>query len=154
MPEGVETETVLPFFWLEIALPTGEFSDILFFLKSISDSPTSLYLYSCFVAVFWSVTVEPSETLSVERLESSTTSTALRIASSSSIRVSFSACSALASSYSEFSERSPCALASSIRAAISLLFLVLRSESSFWSSSKPSLVICFLMISSARLCLL
>ena len=84
-------------------------------------------------------TVEPIWTWSVEWFSSMIVAF-LMSASSAWIRPSTNACSFLASSYSAFSLRSPCSLASWIRWATSGRFTLTISSSSARSLSSPSLL--------------
>ena len=69
---------------------------------------------------------------------STTTSAFFKIFSISSIRASMSLCSSFAASYSAFSDKSPCSLASLIFSATSFLFTTFKSCSSSSNFLSPA----------------
>ena len=126
-PACVSTETVCPFLAPIRALPTGDSFEILPLRLLASDEPTILYSRSSLNSRSRILTLQPMLILLRSTSSSTTTSAFLRIFSRASILASISRCSSLAASYSAFSERSPCSLASLIFSATSFLLTTLSS---------------------------
>ena len=136
-PAGTWTVTFSPFFLPSNARPTGLSLLIRPSVGLASVEPTMVKL--CEPSGPVTLTVEPIWTWSLLVFSS------IRVAflmSDSTIwmRPSTNACSFLASSYSAFSVRSPCSLASWIRWAISGRLRDTISSSSWRSFSRPSLL--------------
>src|SRR5699024_9167481 len=139
-PSCVSTVTISPTDFPISACPTGDSLEIFPSRLFASVEPTILNSISSSNVMSNTLTVHPTLILSKSTSSSTTTSAFFRIPSSSSIRASISLCSSFAASYSAFSERSPCSLASLILAATSFLFTTLRSSSSSSSAFNPALV--------------
>ena len=103
-----------------------------------SVEPTILYSNSSSNSISKILTLHPMLILSRSTSSSTTTSAFFKIFSMSSIRASISLCSSFAASYSAFSERSPCSLASLIFAATSFLLTTFNSCNSSSSFLSPS----------------
>ena len=133
--------TTSPRLWPISALPIGDSLESFCSAGSASVGPTIWNLRDS--PDFWSLTWTrtPTPTVSVSIAFSSTTLARRSRSSSWAIRCSSSACSFLASSYSEFSEMSPNSRASLIRAATSRRLVVERCSISVFSFSSPSWVI-------------
>ena len=137
-PACVSTVTTSPICLPINAWPTGDSLEIFPSRLFASVEPTSLNSISSSNVMSNTFTVHPILILLKSTSSSTTTSAFLRIASSSSIRASMSLCSSFAASYSAFSDKSPCSLASLIFWAISLRFTTLRFSSSSSSAFKPA----------------
>lgn len=120
-------------------LPSLKFASLLLTIWRVSILP---------VRKFFTLMVEPRPTSSMEMLSSSTISELSRVYWISMICASMIACSFFASSYSAFSERSPCARASFSFCAISARRTVTRKSSSSRSFAAPDFEICFFAIIS------
>ena len=125
-PAGAFTSTVCFFFAPKSAAPKGDSLDILFSAKFTSVDPTIVYSISSLNSTSSTFTVFPTCTVSVSMSFSSIIFACLSLFSSSAIFTSFSACAVLASSYSEFSDKSPNPNATFILSAISALFSVFK----------------------------
>ena len=118
---------------------------------SASVEPTILYCISSPEERSLMRTVEPMLIALASTSLLLTTSAFFKIFSISSIRISISLCSSFAASYSAFSDKSPCSLASLIFAATSLRLFTFKSCNSSSSFARPSSVKMFFfsaMISS------
>ena len=122
------------------AFPTGDSLEIFPLREFASVEPTIANSSSSSYSISRTFTLHPTLTEVVLASSSTTTSACLRICSISSMRPSISLCSSFAASYSAFSDKSPCALASLILSAISLRLLTFRSSSSATSLSNPACV--------------
>ena len=129
------TTTFSPFFLPSRARPTGLSFEIRPSAGLASAEPT--IVKRSLPSPLSTVTVEPIWTWSVEWFSSMIVAFLIS-ASSVWIRPSTNACSFLASSYSAFSDRSPCSLASWIRLATSGRLTETISSSSARSFSRPS----------------
>ena len=126
-PAGAWTSTIWFFLDPSKAIPIGDSFDILFCNKSASVEPTIVYDTSSSNSSSHNLTVFPTWTVFVSISESSIILAYLTLFSNSAILSSFAACALLASSYSEFSDKSPNPKATFILSAISALFSVLIS---------------------------
>ena len=126
IPDGASTSTVSPFFLPRSALPIGDSLDILFSAKLTSVEPTMVYSTSSSNSSSCNNTVFPIWTVFVSISFSSIIFAFLIFVSSSAILFSFSACADFASSYSEFSDKSPNPNATFILSATSVLFSVFK----------------------------
>ena len=141
IPDGSSTSTISPVCAPIRAFPTGDSLEILPSRLFASVEPTSFSSISSSNSKSCTLTLHPTLILSRSTSSSTTTSAFFRIFSISSIRASISLCSSLAASYSAFSDRSPCSLASLILPATSFLFTTFKScssSSSFFFSSYVS----------------
>ena len=126
IPAGISTSTTSPVCAPISAFPTGDSLEILPF-KAVSLCGT----YDLQLDVFFefknscTLTLHPTLILSRSTSSSTTTSAFFKIFSISSIRASMSLCSSFAASYSAFSDKSPCSLASLIFSATSFLLYYL-----------------------------
>ena len=136
-PAGTFTTTFSPFLRPSRARPTGDSLEIRPAAGFASAEPTIMNVSG--PSSPSTLTVEPIWTWSVE-VCSSMSVAFLIMPSSVWMRPSTNACSFLASSYSAFSLRSPCSLASWIRWAISGRRTFRISSSSARSFSRPSLL--------------
>ena len=134
-PAGALTSTVWPFLAPKSAFPIGDSFEILFSAKFTSVEPTIVYSTSSSNSTSYNVTVFPICTVFVSISLSSIIFACLILLSNSAILASFSACAFFASSYSEFSDKSPNPNATFILSAISLLAYVLIFSNSFLSLS-------------------
>ena len=125
-PPGVSTFTISPTCFPSNAFPTGDSLEIFPFKLFASVEPTILYSNSSSNSISKILTLHPMLILSRSTSSSTTTSAFFKIFSMSSMRASISLCSSFAASYSAFSERSPCSLASLILPATSFLFTTFR----------------------------
>ena len=137
-PAGVSTSTLSPAFLPESAFPTGESSEMKPSSGLASDEPTTFSSIVSSISISFTSTLQPIPILPSPTLV--TISWFFMICSISSMRPSISLCSSFAASYSAFSDKSPCALASLILSAISLRLLTFRSSSSATSLSNPACV--------------
>ena len=126
IPAGACTSTVWFFFAPNNVAPKGDSFEILFWAKSTSVEPTIVYSTSSLNSMSNTFTVFPICTVSVSISFASIILACLTLFSYSAIFASFSACAFLASSYSEFSDKSPKPNATFILSAISALFSVLK----------------------------
>ena len=106
IPAGASTSTVAPFLAPKSALPIGDSFEILFSARLTSVEPTIVYSTSSSNSISCNFTVFPIWTVFVSISFSSITFAYLNLFSSSAIFISFSACAFLASSYSEFFDKS------------------------------------------------
>ena len=136
-PPGVSTFTISPTCFPSNAFPTGDSLEIFPFKLFASVEPTILYSNSSSNSISKILTLHPMLILSRSTSSSTTTSAFFKIFSMSSIRASISLCSSFAASYSAFSERSPCSLASLIFAATSFLLTTFNSCNSSSSFLSP-----------------
>ena len=134
-PAGTRTTTLSPFLRPSSARPTGDSLEIRPSRGLASVEPTIVNV--SLPSSLSTVTVEPIWTCSVECFSSMIVAFLIS-ASRVWIRPSTNACSFLASSYSAFSVRSPCSLASWIRVATSARRTLIISSSSGRSFSRPS----------------
>ena len=125
-PAGASTLTVWFFFAPNNAFPIGDSFDILFCAKSTSVDPTIVYAISSLNSISNNLTRFPIWTVLVSISASSIIFAFLIFCSSSAISSSFSLWADFASSYSEFSDKSPNPLAVLILSAISVLFSVFK----------------------------
>ena len=125
-PAGAFTSTTLFFFAPSKAAPSGDSFDILFSNRFTSVEPTIVYSISSLNSISSTFTTFPICTTSVSISFSSIILACLNLFSNSAIFTSFSACAVFASSYSEFSDKSPNPKATFILSAISALFSVLK----------------------------
>ena len=137
-PACVSTSTTSPIFLPIRACPTGDSLEIFPSRLFASVDPTILNSISSSNVTSNTLIVHPTLILSRSTSSSTTTSAFLRIPSNSSILASISRCSSFAASYSAFSERSPCSLASLILAATSLRLTTFRFSSSSSNAFKPA----------------
>ena len=126
IPSGASTSTTSPFFLPSKAFPIGDSFEILFSTKFTSVEPTIVYSISSSNSSSYNLTVFPIWTVFVSISLLSITFACLIFASNSAICCSFSDWAFFASSYSEFSDKSPNPLATFILSAISVLFSVFR----------------------------
>ena len=127
IPAGVSTSTISSLCAPIRAFPTGDSLEIFPSRLFASVEPTIWNSISSSYSRSSTSTLHPILILSESTSSSTTTSAFFRIFSISSILASISRCSSFAASYSAFSERSPCSLASLILPAISLRLFTLRS---------------------------
>lgn len=106
-PSGASTSTVSPFFAPNSALPNGDSFDILFSAKFTSVDPTIVYSTSSSNSTSYNFTLFPICIVFVSISFSSIIFACLNLLSNSAIFISFSVCAVFASSYSEFSDKSP-----------------------------------------------
>ena len=130
IPAGAWTSTTWFFFAPISALPIGDSLDILFWDKSTSVDPTIVYVSSSLNSKSNIFTLFPTWTVFVSISDSSMILACLILFSSSAILFSFAAWADFASSYSEFSDKSPNPNATFILSAISPLFSVLKYSNS------------------------
>jgi len=134
--------TISPFFFHKIAFQKFDSFDILGISAKISASvePTILYVSFSFDSIFSTQTIAPTVTLSLDNLSSEIISTFFKSDSKSKILFSTAACSFLASSYSEFSDKSQNEIASFNFSAISTLFTSFKFFNSSCNLSNHSAV--------------
>ena len=130
IPSGTSTCTISFFFLPSKAEPSGDSFEILFCAKSTSVEPTIVYSTSSSNSSSNTFTMFPTCTVFVSISDSSIIFASLNFFSISAIFSSFSACAVFASSYSEFSDKSPNPNAIFILSAISALFTVFKFSSS------------------------
>jgi len=142
-PPSDLTFTISDFLDHRSAFQTKDSLDILGVSAKISTSvvPTILKISFSLFSRFSIVTTVHIATLSFEDLSSEITSIFFKFVSISIILFSSAACSFLASSYSEFSDKSQNEIASFNFSAISTLFTSFKFFNSDSSLTKPSLVI-------------
>ena len=126
IPPGVFTSTISFFFFPSKAAPTGDSLEIFFSAKFTSVDPTIVKVISSSYSSSCTFTIFPTWTVFVSISDSSIILAYLILFSNSAIFPSFSAWAFFASSYSEFSDRSPNPSATFIFSAISALFVVLK----------------------------
>ena len=130
IPAGISTSTTSPVCAPISAFPTGDSLEILPSRLLASVEPTIFSSMSSSNSKSCTLTLHPTLILSRSTSSSTTTSAFFKIFSISSIRASMSLCSSFAASYSAFSDKSPCSLASLIFSATSFLFTTFKSCSS------------------------
>ena len=140
VPAGAKTSISWPFFAPNKAAPIGDSFDILFCARSTSVEPTIVYSNSSSNSSSKIFTLLPTCTVLLSISDSSIILAYLTLFSNSAIFISFAACAFLASSYSEFSDKSPNPNATFILSEISALFSVFKYSSSFSRLSYPSCV--------------
>ena len=118
IPAGVSTSTISSLCAPIRAFPTGDSLEIFPSRLFASVEPTIWNSISSSYSRSSTSTLHPILILSESTSSSTTTSAFFRIFSISSILASISRCSSFAASYSAFSERSPCSLASLILPAM------------------------------------
>ena len=139
-PPGVSASTVWFFFAPRRAAPIGDSLDILFDAKSTSVDPTIVYSTSSSNSISCTFTTFPIWTVFVSTSDSSIIFAYLNLFSKSAILVSLAAWAFFASSYSEFSDKSPNPSATLILSAIAALSSVFKYSTSFSNLSYPSWV--------------
>ena len=137
-PACVSTVITSPTFFPIKAFPTGDSLEIFPFKLFASVEPTILYSNSSLYSTSKIFTLHPMLITSKSTSSSSTTSAFFKIFSNSSILASMSRCSSFAASYSAFSDKSPCSLASLIFSATSRLFTTFNSCNSSSYFFNPS----------------
>ena len=138
IPAGISTSTTSPVCAPISAFPTGDSLEILPSRLLASVEPTIFSSMSSSNSKSCTLTLHPTLILSRSTSSSTTTSAFFKIFSISSIRASMSLCSSFAASYSAFSDKSPCSLASLIFSATSFLFTTFKSCSSSSNFLSPA----------------
>ena len=137
-PAGDSTSTTASFFLPISAMPNGDSLEMKPFKLFASVEPTMENSISSSNSISRILTRQPTLITSPATSSSSMISAFFKIFSSSTILASISACSSFAASYSSFSDKSPCSLASLIFSATSWRLTTFKSCNSSSSFFKPA----------------